>query len=141
MLAAVAAALAIVLVVRLSARPHGEVLAFTECPFLGNPRITVNPGIAAPDTLPVRRHEEVHATQCRQLGPLRYRIRNLTSRGRLSLEAPGYCAGARARLEAGMEPRRVRERVMDDASAAFSGYLDTAVVRGSLATTCPDVMQ
>jgi len=126
---------------RLSARPHGEVLAFTECPFFGDPRITVNPGIAAQDTLPVRRHEEMHAAQCRELGPLRYRMRNLTTGGRLSLEAPGYCAGARARLEMGMEPRRVRERLMDDARAAFSGHLDTAAVRASLAATCPDVMQ
>jgi hypothetical protein len=126
---------------RLSARPHGEVLAFTECPFFGDPRITVNPGIAAQDTLPVRRHEEIHAAQCRELGPLRYRMRNLTTGGRLSLEAPGYCAGARTRLEMGMEPRRVRERLLDDASAAFAGSADGATIRAALIISCADVMR
>lgn len=132
-------ALAILLAIRLSTRPHGEVLAFTECPFFGDPRITVSPGIAAQDTFPVRRHEETHAAQCRELGPLRYRMRNLTTRGRLSLEAPGYCAGARARLEMGMEPNRVRERLMDDASAAFAG--STESVRAALIASCADVVQ
>ena len=137
-----AVALAALLVVRIMRdQPRGETLAFTECPFVGDVRITVNPTLAAHDSLPVRKHEETHAAQCRELGPLRYRIRNLTARGRLTLEAPGYCAGARARLEMGMEPRRVRERIMDDASAAFAASLDTGIVRTALVAACPDVMK
>jgi hypothetical protein len=140
-LATATALLAVLLVMRLAAKPHGEVLASTECPFLGEPRITVNPRMAALDTLPVRKHEETHAAQCRELGPIRYRIRNLTTRGRLSLEAPGYCAGARARLEMGMEPRRVRERLLDDIGAAFAGSADTAAVRAALRAACPEVLR
>jgi hypothetical protein len=68
-----------------------EALAYTVCPFRGEPVVTLATRVAAEDSLPVRRHEEVHAEQCRRLGPWRYRVRNLTSGGRLLLEAPAYC--------------------------------------------------
>jgi hypothetical protein len=120
---------------------RGGVLAYTECPFRGDPRVTVTPGVLPEDTFPVRMHEEVHAAQCRELGPLRYRVRNLTMRGRRSLEIPGYCAGARARRAQGMDAARVRERVLDDAAAALSSARDSASVAAGLLASCPDVFR
>lgn len=99
----------------------GEPLAWTECPVRGEALVTITEGVAPADTLPVRMHEEVHAAQCRSLGPWRYRARNLTREGRLSLEAPGYCAGAHARPTQGEDTARVRERLLDDAQGAFPG--------------------
>jgi hypothetical protein len=99
----------------------GKPLAWTECPLRGEPRVTLTADVAPADTFPVRMHEEAHAAQCRALGPLRYHARNLTAGGRLSLEAPGYCAGAMARLAQGEDTARVRERLFDDAQGAFPG--------------------
>lgn len=126
----VAVTLSIILTFRLifPAEQYAEALAYTECPFRGKPRVTVTSLVAPDDTFPVRLHEEVHATQCRQLGPLRYRLRNLTSRGKLALEAPAYCAGARARISRGMNAAAVRERVVDDATAAFKGAMNPLLV-------------
>ena len=121
------------------ASPAGQRLAYTECPLRGPARITILAGVAPEDTFPVRRHEETHAAQCDSLGTWRYRRRNFTARGKLSLEAPGYCAGALARLEQGMDTARVRERLRDDAIAAFSGSLDSAEVLAALRATCPNV--
>lgn len=142
-LAAVALALAVIAFVRLALRPpaSGDALATTECPFRGDPRVTVAPRVAAADTMPVRAHEEVHARQCRELGPWRYRMRNLTSAGRLELEAPAYCAGARARLAQGETLERVRERLLDDAEAAFAGRLPAERVRESLRQACADLFR
>ncbi|MGH7679546.1 MAG: hypothetical protein ACRENU_13830 [Gemmatimonadaceae bacterium] len=117
----------------------GEPLAYTECPLRGPARIRILPGVAPEDSFPVRMHEETHAAQCESLGTWRYRGRNFTARGKLSLEAPGYCAGARARLEQGMDPARVRERLHDDAIAAFSGSLDSTEVLSALRLTCPGI--
>ena len=77
-----------------------SVLAYTECTFRGPPRVVIRPDLSAADSLPVRVHEEVHAAQCRALGPVRYRLRNLTGSGKLSLEVPAYCAAAQVRLKA-----------------------------------------
>jgi len=141
-LVAVALGLAGVLMYRLLHPGHrGSVLAYTECPFRGDPRVTMAPGLAPEDTFPVRMHEEVHAAQCRELGALRYRVTNLTKRGRRSLEIPGYCAGARARLKQGMTPARVRERVLDDAGAALGSSRDSASLAAALLATCPDVFR
>jgi len=103
--------------------------------------VTVLPGVAPEDTFPVRMHEEAHAAQCDSLGPWRYRMKNLTSRGRLSLEAPGYCAGAAARLRQGQDSTRVRDRLRDDAIAAFHGRLDSAVVLEALRSACPALVR
>jgi len=119
----------------------GEALAYTECPFQGDARVTVTPSVAPTDTFPVRMHEEVHANQCRTLGPLRYRLKNLTARGKLSLEAPAYCAGARARMQQRMDPTVVRERLYDDATAAFKGSAEPAVVRAALRLYCSEIAQ
>jgi hypothetical protein len=120
---------------------RGSVLAYTECPFRGDSRVTVAPGVAPEDTFPVRMHEEVHAAQCRELGPLRYRLRNLSTSGRMALEIPGYCAGARARLKQGMTLARVRERVLDDARAALGSARDSASIAAGLLASCPDVFR
>jgi hypothetical protein len=140
-LTAIALGLVVVLVIRMSRPQYGQALAYTECPFGGEPRVTINPGIAPEDTFPVRMHEEVHAAQCREMGPLRYRVTNLTMRGRRTLEIPGYCAGARARRAQGMDPARVRERVLDDASAALASGRDSASVAAALLAMCPDVFR
>jgi hypothetical protein len=116
-------------------------LAYTECPWRGSARVTVRPHLTARDTFPVRRHEAVHAAQCDSLGPARYRLTNLTSNGRLSLEAPAYCAGARARRNMGVSPLLVRERLRDDARAAFSGKLDSGTVVAALRRACPDILE
>lgn len=117
-----------------------DALAFTECPWFGDARVTVSPTVFAEDAVPVRRHEDVHATQCRELGPLRYRLRNLRTSGRLALEAPAYCAGARARLVQGMDAARVRERVIDDATAAFHDEFDSTAIAAALRRSCPEVL-
>lgn len=118
---------------------RAEALAFTECPWRGPARVTITARMTRPDSLPVVAHERVHASQCEALGPLRYRLRNLTDEGRLSLEAPAYCAGARERLRLGQSARYVRERLLDDATAAFSGVLEPDVVRERLRAACPEI--
>jgi hypothetical protein len=136
----VAAVLGIVLAAQLvfGKRAAASVLGYTTCPLFGEPRVSVSLALAPEDTLPVRRHEEVHAAQCRELGPLRFRLRNLTERGKLALEAPGYCAGARGRIAQRMDTASVRERLLDDAQASFPG-LDTGTVRTALRASCPDL--
>ncbi len=116
-------------------------LAYTECPWRGHARVTVQAHVPSADTFPVRRHEEVHAAQCDSLGPLRYRLTNLTAKGRLSLESPAYCAGARARREMGIGRMLVRERLRDDARAAFFPALDSATVVTALRNTCPELLR
>lgn len=117
-----------------------EALAFTECPWFSDARVTMSAAVSAEDADPVRRHENVHAAQCRDLGPLRYRLRNLRAAGRLSLEAPAYCAGARARLLQGMDTMHVRERIVDDATAAFHDDLDAKITVAALRRSCPEVL-
>lgn len=141
-LAAIALTLVVVFLYRVFiAPPHafGEALAYTECPFRGDARVTVTSRVAPEDTFPVRVHEELHARQCRELGPFRYRLRNLTSRRKLSLEAPAYCAGARARLAQRLDSSLVRERMLDDATAAFKDLADSASVHAALRASCRDI--
>lgn len=120
-------------------KPHGEPLAYTACTIRGPELVMEVSRIPAEDTLPVRMHEEVHVTQCRELGWMAMRWRNLTSDGRLTLEAPGYCAGARARLHRGDDRKVTRERLFDDANAMFAGTLDSARVNAALRAACPEV--
>lgn len=120
-------------------RARGEVLAFTECPFRGPARVVIRSDLATADTLPVRVHEQVHAAQCESLGPVRYRLRNLTGSGRLSLEVPAYCAAAEARLRMNGGRFAVRERMFDDIHAAFHGIADSVKVARAIARGCPRI--
>jgi hypothetical protein len=119
---------------------RAEALAYTDCPWRSPARVTLTDRVMSYDSLPVLAHERVHARQCEELGPLRYRVRNLTAKGRLSLEAPAYCAGARERARLGMPAARVRERLVDDAAAAFSGSLDEATVLEFLRLHCDELL-
>lgn len=119
--------------------PHGEALAYTKCAVSGPAQVMDVLRIRPEDTLPVRVHEDVHFQQCLRLGWLKMRLKNLTAGGRLSLEAPGYCAGARARLRRGDDLAITRERLFDDANAMFAGTLDSARVNAALRETCPEL--
>ena len=119
---------------------RAEALAYTDCPWRSPARVTLTPRVIGDDSLPVLAHENVHARQCAELGPLRYRLRNLTAKGRLSLEAPAYCASARERVRLGYSPGRVRERLLDDAVAAFHGALDEATVVATIRARCGDLL-
>lgn len=118
-------------------RTKGDVLAYTECSFRGPPRIVIRGDLAPADTLPVRIHEQVHAAQCRELGPFRYRLRNLTGTGKLSLEVPAYCAAAQVRLKASGHWESVRSRMHDDIIAALNGIVDSTQVASTVARDCP----
>lgn len=117
-----------------------QVLAATECPFRGEPVIVIGASVAPEDSVPVRIHEEVHAGQCRSLGPVRYRWRNLFASGKLALEAPAYCAAAAARLSAGLDSARVSARLRDDATEALSNVADSGVVLAALRLYCPEIV-
>lgn len=119
---------------------RAEALAYTDCPWRSPARVTLTSRVIGDDSLPVLAHENVHARQCAELGPLRYRLRNLTARGRLSLEAPAYCASARERVRLGYSPGRVRERLLDDAVAAFHGSLDEATVVATIRALCGELL-
>jgi hypothetical protein len=115
------------------------VLATTTCPFSGEPVVTISPDVVPVDSAPVRAHEDVHASQCRSLGPWRYRWENLSGRGKLALEAPAYCAGASVRLRAGQDSGRVRVRLIENAFEALGELADTAEIRRSLQASCPAI--
>lgn len=113
-----------------------QVLGETVCPLTGPPQVTIASSVVPADTAPVRAHEAVHAEQCRQLGPWRYRYANLTAAGRLALEAPAYCAGAEARLRQGEDSSRVARRLRDDIVEAMRGVADSAAVVAALRNSC-----
>jgi hypothetical protein len=115
-----------------------EILAITTCPFRGEPATVVSPGLSHPELVHVSAHEGVHIQQCRELGPIKYRIRNLTSK--LSLEAPAYCAGATARIALGMPRLEARMRLIDDAVEALRRTADSAEVVTALEEVCPAVL-
>lgn len=138
LLALLVIAFLLVLLVKTDA-PRGQALAYTACTLRG-PVLVMEPWRIPPDdTLPVRLHEEVHVQQCNELGWAKMRWRNLTAGGRLTLEAPGYCAGARARLRRGDDYDVTRERLFDDANAMFAGALDSARVNAALRAACPEM--
>ena len=135
--AALGAALAFAFVLLMTQRrAPATVLAYTTCPFRGAPHVVLTLGIDAEDTMPVRVHEEVHARQCRELGPFRYRWQNVSSSGKVALELPAYCAAAAARLRRGDSRKLVHERLRDDVDAAFTGMVDSAVIREKFAGGC-----
>ena len=122
-------------------RAHREtlVLATTTCPFFGEPEIVISAEVVAVDSAPVRAHEEVHAAQCRSLGPWRYRWQNVRANGKLALEAPAYCAGASVRLAAGQDSGRVRIRLIENAFEALGNLADSSTIRRSLREACPAI--
>ena len=124
-----------------SRRSHREtlVLATTTCPFRGEPIITISSDVVPIDSAPVLAHEEVHAEQCRSLGPWRYRWENLSGSGKLQLEAPAYCAGAAVRLRMGQDSARVRVRLIENVYEALGGLADSATILRSLQAACPTV--
>ena len=130
------ALIAVAILVR-QRKAAADVLASTTCPFRGTPVVVVRPGLAPADTLPVRVHEEVHRAQCTRLGPVRYRIINLTGSGTLSLEVPAYCAAAAARIRSGWTQRAALERLHDDIYAAMSGRVDSSRIASALRRDCP----
>ena len=130
--------LGLVLLLRVP-KPRGEPLAFTACSLRGPVLVMDVARIPPEDTLPVRVHEEVHVQQCNDLGWATMRWRNLTAGGRLALEAPGYCAGAQARLRRGDDPGITRERLFDDANAMFAVTLDSGRVNAALRAACPEL--
>ena len=119
--------------------PQVQPLAWTSCTLDGPVRMMDVHRIAAEDTQPVRMHEDVHASQCATLGWTRMRLSNLTAGGRLSLEAPAYCAGARARLRRGDDYAITRERLFDDANGTFAGSIDSSRVNAALRAACPEI--
>jgi hypothetical protein len=139
-LTAAALIFAAVLADRLMNPAPAQALAFTECSWADGPLVVmVVSRIAPEDTAPVRAHEGVHADQCDDLGFLRYRLKNLTVTGRLRMEAPGYCAGARVRLRRGDDSSATRERMFDDMGAMFLGQADSSRVNQALRDACPEL--
>jgi hypothetical protein len=138
LLALLLVALGLALVLR-APRPRGQALAFTTCGFSGPTLVMAAAGIPPEDTLAVRAHEDVHIQQCRDLGWMRMRLKNLTGSGRLALEAPGYCAGARARLRRGDDYAITRERLFDDVNGMFAGAVDSSRVNAAVRRACPEL--
>jgi hypothetical protein len=123
----------------LRAHRAARTVAYTTCPFRGPARVVIRTDIQPWDTLAVRVHEEVHAAQCRDLGPVRYRLRSLTANGKLSLEAPAYCAAARARLAVEHDREYASDRLHTDMIEGLSDVADSGAVKEALARECPEI--
>lgn len=118
-------------------RPAGRWVGYTECAWRGSPRITIRPGLRRTDSLATFAHESVHAAQCAELGPVRYRWRTLFAQSNLALEAPAYCAGARSRVERSRDTSFERQTIPIDMIAAMGDGLDSATIVRSLVANCP----
>lgn len=117
---------------------RAEILAYTTCrPFVGA-RVTIPPGLRD-DSLPVAVHEGVHADQCDRLGAMRYALRNLTDKGKLSLEAPAYCAAAAERIRLGIDSASVRTRLRDDVVAGLADAVPSGRALAAIEAECPDI--
>ena len=114
-------------------------VAWTTCPFVGPPVITMVSDIAPWDTLATRVHEEKHAEQCRVLGPVKYRLRALTSAGKLSAEAPAYCAAAIARLTVDPDSQYASDRLHTDMIEGMSDLADSSAIKAALLKECPAI--
>ena len=115
-------------------------VAWVTCPWRGDPEVVIrNELMAVWDTLPARMHEEVHAQQCRQLGPMKYRLRNFTPSGKLELEAPAYCASAVARLTFDPDSQYASDRVHTDMIEGMSDVADSNAVKDALMRYCPAI--
>lgn len=114
-------------------------VAWTTCPFVGAPVVKMVNDIPWYDTLVTRVHEEKHAEQCRQLGPVRYRLRSLTSAGKLSVETPAFCAAAVARLTVDPDSEYVSDRLHTDMIEGLSDIADSNTIKEALRSTCPQI--
>ena len=121
-------------------RRAARAVAWASCPFRGEPRVVIRSELLSVwDTFPARRHEEVHAEQCRQLGPVMYRLRNITPAGKLELEAPAYCASAVARLTVDPDSQYASDRIHTDMIEGMSDVADSTAVKAALMRHCPGI--
>ena len=118
-------------------REPGRWVGYTDCAWLGKPRIVVRGGLRKIDSLAVVAHESVHAVECEQLGPLRYRWRTLFASSNLALETPAYCAGARVRAALSGDTAFVRATIPIDMIAAMGDVIDSVTIVRELARECP----
>lgn len=114
-------------------------VAWTTCPFFGAPVVRMVSDIPFYDTLVTRVHEEKHAEQCRELGPVRYRIRSLTSAGKLAVETPAFCAAAVARLTVDADSQYVSDRLHTDMIEGLADILDSTSIKAALMRECPAI--
>jgi hypothetical protein len=114
-------------------------VAWTTCPFFGPPVVRMVADIPFYDTLVTRVHEEKHAEQCRELGPVKYRLRSLTSSGKLAVETPAFCAAAVARLTVDGDSQYVSDRLHTDMIEGMSDLLDSASIKAALLRECPAI--
>lgn len=120
-------------------RPAGRWVGYTDCAWLGAPRITVRGGLRPIDSLAVVAHESVHVAECEQLGPVRYRWRTMFAASNLALETPAYCAGARVRARLG-DTAFVRATILIDMLAAMSDATDSVAIARAVAASCPEFL-
>lgn len=91
------------------------------------------------DTLVTRVHEEKHAEQCRQMGPVKYRLHSFTSAGKLSVEAPAFCAAAVARLTVDPDSQYVNDRLHTDMIEGLADIADSSAIKTALMKECPAI--
>ena len=114
-------------------------VAWTTCPFFGPPVVVMVKDIPWYDTLVTRVHEEKHAEQCRQMGPVRYRLNSFTSAGKLSVEAPAFCAAALARLTVDPDSQYANDRLHTDMIEGLIDIADSVAIKAALLKECPTV--
>lgn len=116
-----------------------RIVAWTTCPFVGPPVVKMVSDIPWYDTLVTRVHEEKHAEQCRQMGPVRYRLNSFTAAGKLSVETPAFCAAAAARLTVDPDSQYVNDRLHTDMIEGLSDIADSSSVKAALMKECPAI--
>jgi hypothetical protein len=117
-----------------------RVFAYTTCPLFGGPpNVVMKNDIPFYDTLVTRVHEEVHAAQCREMGPIKYRLNSLTDAGKMKVETPAYCAAAIARLLVDADSEYVSDRVHTDMIEGMREYADSETVKSALMKECPAI--
>jgi hypothetical protein len=120
-------------------RPGGRWVGQTHCAWIGEPRVTIRPGLARSESIATVAHESVHVAECRALGPVRYRWNTLFAASNLALEIPAYCAAARTRLSHGWSLATVRSTVFDDMRAAMADAVDSTTMHRAIAAGCKDL--
>lgn len=101
--------------------------------------MTIRPGLARVESIATVAHESVHVSECRALGPVRYRWNTMFAASNLALEAPAYCAAARVRLRQGWSLNTVRNTVLDDMLAAMGDAVDSTSIRSAMRRECPEL--
>jgi hypothetical protein len=133
----VVAVLGSVMIWQRAHRPGGRWVGQTHCSWIGEPRVTIRPGLARVESIATLAHEQVHVASCRRLGPVKYRLSTLGTQSNLDLEAPAYCAAAHVRLRNGWSLHTVRSTVLTDMLAAMGDQLDSTSIHRALAIACP----